>query len=282
MYKVHHLPDTLTLLTIYGFLQVKASLTPFDFEKIELEERIGQGNFSVFKARMAGEGMVAVKKMDCDKNEIPPEVKVHNALPPHPNIIPFLGVTHSQDGFSICICMQLADKSLFHYLHEEKKVLPLEKGTKWAKQIAMGMEHLHRHGVAHKDLKSQNVLLFEREGILKLCDFGSAQLLEHTATMIGPSGTYRWMAPEFSSKADARINKRCDVFSYGMILFEIFVHQIPFADIAEAHQVLSLIQGEERPFIPTKVPAHIKDFIESCWKHKPHDRPTSEKIVRVG
>ena len=266
---------------MYGFsVQKNKSPTFLDLEKIEFEEIIGRGKFVVLKARMAGKVM-AVKRMDCDKMKIPDEVKVHNALPPHPHIIRLMGVAHSNDGFSINICMELADKSLYQYLHKENKKPSLEKGTKWAKQIAMGMDHLHRNDLAHLDLKSLNVLLFEREDVLKLCDFGEARVLEDTITMTGSTGTYRWMAPEFND-SECRINQRCDVFSYGMILFEIFACQLPFSDIKDAHKVLPLVQERKRPPIPPELPAHIKDFIESCWKHDAYDRPSSDQILQVG
>ena len=278
---MYHLPHALTPLTMYVFsIQSSGSLTSLDLEKISFDEIIGKGQYVVLKARMAGKVM-AVKRMDCNKMEIPQEVKVHNVLPPHPHIIRLWGVAHSGDGFLINICMELADKSLYDYLHKEKKEPSLEKGTKWAKQIAMGVDHLHRNGLAHLDLKSLNVLLFEKEDILKLCDFGETRVLERTVTMTGPTGTRRWMAPEFNNE-ERRINQRCDVFSYGMILFEIFAHQIPFSNIKNADDVLPLIQNEDRPPIPSKVPTHIKDLTESCWKHNPHDRPTSEKILQVG
>ena len=226
------------------------------------------------------EELMAVKKMYCDKDEIPAEVKIHNTLPPHPHIIRLLGVTHSDGGFLINICMELADKSLYKYLHTEKEKPSLEKSTKWAMQIAMGMDHLHQNGLTHLDLKSPNVLLFERGDILKLCDFGEARVLEGTVTLTGPTGTFRWMAPEFKSKG-SKINQLCDVFSYGMILFEIFVHQLPFSDMQSSYDAHSQIKKELRPPISIEVPAHIKDLIESCWKQNPHDRPNSKKILQV-
>ena len=174
---MYHLPHALTPLTMYGVsIQKSGPLTFLDLERISFEEIIGRGKFVVLKARMTGKVM-AVKRMDCDKMKIPEEVEIHNALPPHPHIIRLWGVAHSNDGFSINICMELADKSLYNYLHDEKKRPSLEKGTKWAKQIAMGMDFLHQNGLAHLDLKSPNVLLFEKEDILKLCDFGEARVL---------------------------------------------------------------------------------------------------------
>ena len=223
---------------------------------------------------------MAVKKMDCDKNEIPREVTVQNNLPPHPNVLPLLGITHSSDGFSLYICMELADKSLYQYLHTEKKKQSFQQSTQWAMQIARGMHHIHQHGVAHRDLKSANVLLFEKENIIKICDFGSARTLERTTTMTGMMGTYRWMAPEFNDKASTKVNQRCDVFSFGMVLFEIFAHELPFSDLKDG-EVLSCINDGKRPAIPSELPSYIQMLIQSCWKHKPHSRPTFEKILQI-
>ena len=246
------------------------------FNAIELKQKIGHGNVSVFKATMA----IAVKKMDCHGNEVPREVKVHSKLPPHPNVLPLLGV--AQDGDTLYICMELADKSLYDYLHIEKKKLSFHQKIEWAKQIASGMHHIHKHGLAHCDLKSANVLLFEAEGVTKVCDFGSAQPLEQTATVTGMMGTYRWMAPEFQSKASTKANQLCDVFSYGMVLYEIFMQQVPFASIADGVAVIKLIQDGKRPSISAELPLNIKMLIQSCWEHTPHIRPRFDKILQVG
>ena len=229
---------------------------------------------------MAGKA-IAVKKLDCDKNEIPHEVEIQRNLPPHPNVLPLEGVMHNKDGFSIYICMELADKSLHHYLHTEKKKPSLQQSTKWAMQIARGMLHIHQQGLAHRDLKSENVLLFEKENVVKLCDFGSARVLEHTTTVSGMRGTIRWMAPEFNDKASTKVNQRCDAFSYGMVLYEIFAHQIPFIEISNHVVVATSILEGKRPSIPPKVPLYIKQLMESCWKHEPRDRPTFEEILQV-
>ena len=228
------------------------------------------------------EEAIAVKKMDCDKNEIPREVEVHSNLPPHRNILPLLGIAHSNDGFSLYICVELADKSLYHYLHTEKRKPSARQSTKWAVQIAQGMRHIHRHGLAHRDLKSANVLLFEKDDILKLCDFGSARVMEHTTTVTGMTGTYRWMAPEFNDKADTKVNQRCDVFSYGMVLYELFTGEIPFSGVDDDVKVAMSIRNGKRPSIPSDVPRHVKKLLQSCWKNKPHDRPTFDGVLQVG
>ena len=256
------------------------SLRHFDFCELELIERIGRGNFSVYKAIVDGEE-IAVKEMDCDKlNEIPREVEIHNSLTFHPNIVPLLGCAHSTDGFTIYICTQLADKSLYHHLHIEKQQPSLEQSTKWALQIARGMHHLHQHDLAHRDLKSANVLLFEKDDTVKLCDFGSARYLQHTTSKTKAVGTYRWMAPEFQDKATTKINKRCDVFSYGMVLYEIMSHELPFPDLDDAHIIMKIRDGA-RPPISSELPLYTQKLIEMCWEHSPYRRPTFQTILQV-
>ena len=261
-------------------LQVKASPHYFDLDDLSLDDIIGHSGFTVFRGKMAGK-VVAVKRMDCEKREIPHEVEIHSSLLPHPNIIPLLGVTHTSDGFFVYICKELADKSLHQYLHKEKKKPSLQQSTNWAMQIARAMKHVHQHGVAHHDLKSASILLFEKEDILKLSSFGCAQELERTTTMTWAIGTPRWMAPEFNDRVDAKINQRCDVFSYGMVLYEIFAHEIPFSDLL-AYEAMFAIHKGERPPIPPEAPLYIQQLMQSCWEHDPHDRPTFEQILQVG
>ena len=257
------------------------SLAYFDIDDIALEDLIGRGQYSVYRGVIGGKAM-AVKRMDCRKKQIPLEVEVHSILPPHPNILPLLGIAHSSDGFSVYVCMALADMSLYQYLHTKRKQPSLQQGIKWATQIAQGMHHIHQHGLAHRDLKSANILLFEKEDITKLCDFGSARVLEHTTTVTGMTGTYRWMAPEFNDKADTKVNQRCDIFSYGMVLYEIYTQEIPFSDDDDDITVATNIRSGKRPSVPSKVPQYVKKLLQSCWKNKPNDRPTFDGVLQVG
>ena len=256
------------------------ALPYLDLNDIDFEKEIGRGNFPVYKATVAKE-VIAVKKMNCERKKIPREVQVHRDLHSHPNVLALLGITHSKDGFTIHICVELADKSLYHYLHTEKKVPSHQQSTKWAMQIASGLHHLHKHGLVHRDLKSPNVLLFEREDVTKVCDFGCARPLDHTTVLSGMAGTYRWMAPEFHNKESQKINQRCDVFSYGMVLYEIFTHTLPFTE-AQGVDVPQKIHKGERPHIPQELQGYIKVLIQLCWKQKPNDRPTFERILQVG
>ena len=263
------------------FLQANTPLlNRFDINDFNLEDVIGRGQFSVYRGTVGGK-LMAVKKIDCHKNKIPQEVEVQSSIRPHPNVLPLLGVAHSNDGFTLYICMELADMSLHQYLHKGKNAKPsLQQSTKWAVQIARGIRHIHQQGLAHCDLKSANVLLFKKGDNAKVCDFGSARILERTTTVTTMAGTYRWMAPEFNDKAVARVNQLCDSFSYGMILFELYAHEIPYSDMDDVTVAYSVRDGR-RPPIPPDLPLHIKNLMQSCWEHTPRERPTFENILQV-
>lgn len=222
---------------------------------------------------------IAAKYMKLKESNPPREITVHEYLLPHDNILTPLGVAYHRSPFeSSYLCMELAECSLCEYLHESKNEPSFEQSTKWALQIANGMQHLHKHHIIHRDLKSRNILVFAT-GDIKLCDFGCAKYLEETAHQTAVTGTLRWAAPEIHMRADANINKACDVFSYGMVLYELFMHQIPFHHIEVGNQVTQLLLEGKRPRISPKLPLYLQNLLQACWEHDPHHRPTFEEIV---
>ena len=245
------------------------------------DRKLGEGQFGrVFEARRKKDGRaVAVKVMQSSGSEaLPQEIKVWCSLPSHQNIVTFIGV--ACDKFTTYIVMELAVKgSLFDYLHTEKKTPSQSKSLAWASHVAHGMKHLHDNNVIHRDLKSKNVLLTSN-WVAKLCDFGTARELEHT-TATEQAGTYRWMSPEIMREAKASINKKCDLFSYGMILFELFAHEIPYAGLHDKIQLLLKVTGGERPPIPPTLPENLHDLLKSSWEENPHLRPTFDDFIKV-
>jgi hypothetical protein len=248
---------------------------------IEVGDQIGQGGFgTVFKAKW-GNKKVAVKS--CNGNLLEhgaAEVKILASLPNHPYVLKFFGVAVSEDKMSSLIVTELAfDGSLFAALHGKKREEPSdERRLRWASQVAEGMEYLHSKNIIHRDLKSPNVLL--SRGVAIIGDFGTARELSKTCTPTGQAGTFRWMAPEIAAEVEhTKIDNKCDVFSYGMILYEIFALQLPFAEIENDIKVCWKIMHGERPPIPARAPSFLHPLIQDCWNSKPAARPPFEKIV---
>ena len=247
---------------------------------LDIGKRLGKGGYGCVyegKWKKGGKMTVAIKVMQTNEPEVTPlEIKVWGSLPPHPNITTLIGI--ASVDFIIYIVTELAvNRSLFDYLHSEKKTPSVNQSLAWASDVAHGMKHLHDHDVIHRDLKSPNVLL-SSEWVAKLCDFGCARELTHTITT-DQTGTYRWMPPEIMKKATARINKKCDLFSYGMVLFELFAHEVPYSDLENEVDVLKSVTEGKRPPIPPSLPPYLHDLLRSCWEEDPHLRPTFNDFV---
>ena len=271
-----HLKIVITLL----FMHIQ--VVEFDLSDLVIrrDQKLGKGAFgNVYEGHWKkGGGMtVAVKVTQLrGPGTLSQEIKVWHSLPQHQNIITLIGV--ATDDFNTFTVTELATNgSLFDYLHIEKNTPSVNQSLVWASDVAHGMKHLHDHDVIHRDLKSANVLLTS-EWVAKLCDFGTARELTHTTTT-EQAGTYRWMSPEIMRTATAKINKKCDLFSYGMVLVELFAHVIPYADLHDNVEVLLSVTSGKRPPIPLTLPPYLHDLLKSCWEEDSHLRPTFDDFI---
>ena len=135
----------------------------------------------------------------------------------HPNIVMFLGACTKPPNFAI-ILEYCSRGSLWSNIQNLEIPLSWEERKRMALETARGVHYLHscHPPVLHRDLKSLNLLLDE-SGRVKLADFGWTKGLDNYMT--GKIGTYQWMAPEVI--ASHKYSEKADVFSYGIILWEI-------------------------------------------------------------
>ena len=144
---------------------------------------------------------------------------------------------------------------------------------------ARGMAYLHNGNppVLHRDLKSANILLNESY-TPKLCDFGLSRLQSSSNTsMTGNCGTVQWMAPEVLS--NQRYNEKADIYSYGIILWELLTRSCPYEGMGAVQCALAVLNRNARPTIPPWCPPFLQVIIRACWKTDPQDRPTFEQIL---
>ena len=244
------------------------------------DKKLGKGGYGeVYEGKWKTDEneRLAVKVMQIfDAEKFEREIQILRSLPSHANIISLRGVAYL--GQEVCVITELAvNGSLYDYLHVEKNLPTVDQSLAWASEVAYGMKHLHDHDIIHRDLKSANVL-FTSRWMAKICDFGTARELTHTTTTVR-AGTYRWMPPEMMRASSSRINKKCDLYSYGMILFELFAHKKPYDDIISDIEVATKVLSGKRPPIPPTLPQYLHKLLKSCWKENPRQRPTFDDFV---
>ncbi|HSE40164.1 MAG TPA: serine/threonine-protein kinase [Acidobacteriota bacterium] len=152
----------------------------------------------------------------------------------------------------------------------------LIKGAQLALQICAGVESAHKQGVIHRDLKSQNIIVNDT-GELKIIDFGlasSAHMEGMTATGL-ILGTPEYMAPE--QVAGKRADERADIYSFGIILYEMFTGTLPFsADTAIAVGFKQLREAPQPPrTLKSQLPVALEAIILKALQKDPASRYAS-------
>ena len=198
-----------------------------------------------------------------------------------PHVVRLYGVCQEP----VAMVMEYLPKgSLYQVLHDSKEALPWNP-VRWeiAFEIGKGLSYLHQEKIIHRDLKSLNVLL-DAQYHAKITDFGLAKIkLESTSTSTKAKkgmGTTRWRAPELFERG-AKPNAASDVYSYGMVLWEIASRQLPFSDAADDPTVIRWIEKGEQEEIPSEdCPKPYGELVQACWSKDPHQRPSAEAIVQ--
>eukprot|EP00742_Colponemidia_sp_Colp-10_P008943 GILJ01009717.1.p1 GENE.GILJ01009717.1~~GILJ01009717.1.p1 ORF type:complete len:625 (-),score=66.37 GILJ01009717.1:106-1980(-) len=271
---VNLLPPTTTLL---------------DVTQIELSssDKIGSGaNADVYKAYF-GEEQVAVKKFFCKEltSELAisymREIEILSSIR-HPNIISMYGVCLSPPN--VCLVMEYAPQgSLFHVLAVRMQILPLDMKTRFILDAVKGLAFLHSHQppIVHGDIKSLNMLI-DSEGVLKLADFGESRFVElesESQVSYVMTGTAHWTAPEVFHHQ--RPTMASDVYSIGMVIWEIWTGSQPFVNVETNEGIISMVIRGIRPELPDDMPQPLAALVADCWLECAADRPTANAIVQA-
>ena len=182
----------------------------------------------------------------------------------HPNIITIHEVAEHQDR--PFIAMELVEGESLKELIE-KKDLKLDRVIDLGIQISQGLAKAHQAGIVHRDVKPQNILV-DRDGRARICDFGLAKLrreamLTKTGTTVG---TVAYMSPEQGQGME--VDQRSDIFSFGVVLYEMITGQLPFKGEHEAAIVYSIINHTPEPLARYKVnvPEELQKIVEKALR----------------
>jgi len=256
-----------------------------DFRSLVFGPRIGAGGFGeVYKAKFKNE-MVAVKTLQKVEDDDPQaviaefmvEMKLMSKLK-HPNIVLFLGAAIVNPNLAIVLEF-MPGGSLYRAIHRRRRnhlgSFPLLKTLWIAYGISKGMEYLHAQYpvIIHRDLKSPNILLGTNVHEVKVTDFGLSRLRVATYVNTGPGGTPEWMAPELLRQDP--FDEMSDVFSFGVILWELVVCEKPWRDDHPMQIVFKVGSRGEKLQIPpgVQVIPELRQMITMCFNDNAAKRP---------
>ena len=101
--------------------------------------------------------------------------------------------------------------------------------------------------------------------------------LLHQELMTGGIGTAQWEAPEVIS--NQMYTEKCDVYSYGILLWEILTGEVPFRGLTQMQVASDVVGNSHRPVIPNVAPPKITKMIKLCWEQDPNRRPSMETVA---
>ena len=253
-------------------------------EHIKLQGPLGAGGFgTVYMAtRLPTAELLAVKEVRSDRLNYGTWASLYSEIATmmelkHPYVLELVGV-HVKEPYRI-ITRYCPGRSLFDRLHKSSgKHLTPPQLTEIASQVAQGMKFLHANGIVHRDLKTMNILLDEND-VVKIADFGLAGIVKDGEGLKGGVGTPHYGAPEVLEKKS--YGPKVDIFSFGVILWEMAARQIPYRDKTpqEIYEYV-VIKGKRLPNNPS-IPAAMFELITRCWSANPNERPEFSEIVEL-
>ncbi|XP_015191655.1 PREDICTED: mitogen-activated protein kinase kinase kinase 7-like [Polistes dominula] len=252
-----------------------------NYNEIEREQVVGKGSFGVvWKGKWRGQ-YVAVKHINSEGERKAFTVEVRQLSRVfHPNIVKLYGACTKNP---VCLVMEYAEGgSLYNVLHcNPQPRYTASHAMSWALQCARGVAYLHNmkpKPLIHRDLKPPNLLLVMGGQTLKICDFGTA--CDLNTYMTNNKGSAAWMAPEVFE--GSRYTEKCDVFSWGVILWEVLSRKKPFDEIgASAYRIMWAVHIGQRPPLIEGCPRPIEELMTRCWQKCPEDRPSMDEVVRI-
>ncbi|TYI49668.1 hypothetical protein E1A91_D12G051100v1 [Gossypium mustelinum] len=202
----------------------------------------------------------------------------------HPNVVAFYGVVQDGPGGTLATVTEfMVNGSLRHVLLSKDRQLDRRKRLIIAMDAAFGMEYLHSKNIVHFDLKCDNLLVNLKDPVRPICkvgDFGLSKIKRNTLVTGGVRGTLPWMAPELLNGSSSKVSEKVDVFSFGIVLWEILTGEEPYANMHYGAIIGGIVSNTLRPPVPSYCDPEWKLLMEQCWAPDPVVRPSFTEIAR--
>ena len=180
----------------------------------------------------------------------------------HPNIVPVYDVGHIEDGRCYVVSKYMEGGDLKGLLRQGRPTF-LESARLIA-IVCEALHYTHTRALFHRDIKPANILL-DREGVPSLADFGLALKDEYVGNDLGYVGTAAYLSPEQARGEGHRVDGRSDIFSIGIVLYELLTFRRPFRGPSKQGVMQQIVQAEPRP--PRQIDDTIpRDLERICLK----------------
>src|ERR1051326_246437 len=256
-------------------------------------EKLGEGGMGiVYKAEdIQLDRLVALKFLpshlaasEQDKARFILEAKAASAIN-HPNICTIYSIDEHEG--KLFIVMEFVDGRTLRDLtggsHEAQ--LQMKRAIDIAIQIADGLAAAHEKGIVHRDIKPENIMI-RKDGIAQIMDFGLAKLrasgskitrLTKEGSTVGTAG---YMSPEQVQGQDT--DHRSDIFSYGVLLYELMTGQLPFKGVHETALAYEIVNVDPPPMssVRPEIDPALDSIVGECLAKEPSER--SQSVAEVG
>ncbi|XP_044164835.1 platelet-derived growth factor receptor alpha-like [Acropora millepora] len=290
----------------YAPLDMRTRSWEVERNNVKVERIIGKGAFGQVAKGTAkklplrsGATVVAIKMVkanarESDKRDLKSELELMKTLKPHPHVIKLLGcVTESEPLLVLIEYIPYGDllgylrksRGLNDTYYEDQDIKPKTSLTsqqlvKFAWQIADGMSYLSLRKVVHRDLAARNVLVGEKE-TCKITDFGMARdVQEENIYERKTKGRLpvKWTA--YESLLYGQYTTKSDVWSYGVVLYEISTIGGPPYPRMEGRKIANLLQQGYRMPKPEHVDDDLYQIMMNCWQSEPEARPSFSDLTQ--
>eukprot|EP01004_Peranema_trichophorum_P008032 NODE_679_length_2469_cov_36.761722_g584_i0.p1 GENE.NODE_679_length_2469_cov_36.761722_g584_i0~~NODE_679_length_2469_cov_36.761722_g584_i0.p1 ORF type:complete len:444 (+),score=80.93 NODE_679_length_2469_cov_36.761722_g584_i0:54-1385(+) len=246
--------------------------------------KLGAGAFGeVFLTRSEAGLMAAVKVIRFDNVDpsgyrkialVQRELKMLKTIPKHLHVVRYY--TSRARGPRVFIFMEYCPGGSLRQRYQRYGAPSMDECRQWTRHILLGLQFLHSHSVAHRDIKCDNVLL-DLKGNAKLADFGAATVLTEVSQR-SFIGSVHWMAPEVAEQKGH--NWRADIWSVGCTLMEMMTATHPFKQlptVASALLFLSSTQPVDIQYVSNN--EMVINFLEQCLQRNAVNRPDCTTLL---
>ncbi|RHZ88949.1 hypothetical protein Glove_19g311 [Diversispora epigaea] len=210
------------------------------------------------------------------------EIKRHRKLEIHDSILKFYGITKKENINNYMIILEYFDEgSLRQYLKTNFPKMDWNAKLNLAKQIANVLMFLHSNDITHVKFNTENILI--HNGIIKLNVFGLTKIISDSLSSLKNNlGPMQYMDPQYLENfSTVGKNKSSDIFSLGIIFWEISSGNSPFETESSSNvdSLNNFIKGKREMAIPG-TPHKYKEIYTDCWKHNENSRPDIFQVVK--